>query len=236
MKKTVSSALRKAVRKANVELSRRGLAHFTFGNASAIDRERGLVVIKPSGVAYEALTAEDMVVTDLKGKVLEGKLRASSDLATHIVLYEAFAEIGAVVHTHSPHATAWAQAWRELPCFGTTHADYFDGSVPVTPALDREEIENDYEVNTGKVIVRRFEGIDPLSRPAVLVGGHASFCWGRTVGEAVETASILEEVAMIGSLTVGINSAAQPIPEALRIKHFTRKHGPGAYYGQKKKR
>jgi L-ribulose-5-phosphate 4-epimerase len=218
---------------ANVSLAKRGLARFTFGNASGIDRERGLVVIKPSGVAYEKLSAATLVVTDLEGNVVSGKLRPSSDLPTHLVLYRAFKNIGGVVHTHSPYATAWAQAWREIPCLGTTHADYFDGAVPLTRPLDRAEILANYEESTGKAIVRRFEGLDPLKRPAVLVGGHASFCWGATVADAVETAALLEEIALMAYRTVQINGNVQPIADVLREKHFSRKHGPSAYYGQK---
>jgi L-ribulose-5-phosphate 4-epimerase len=224
--------LRKAVRDANIDLSRRGLARFTFGNASAIDRARGLVVIKPSGVAYKKLRAQTMVVTDLDGKVLEGKLRPSSDLPTHLALYRAFADIGAIVHTHSPYATAWAQAGREIPCLGTTHADYFDGVVPITWALSEADIATDYEANTGKAIVRRFETLDPLKCPAVLVASHASFCWGRTVADAVETAALLEEIATMAFRSVVLNPTVAPIADALRGKHFSRKHGAAAYYGQ----
>lgn len=227
-------ALRNAVCRANVELYKRGLAHFTFGNASGIDRERGLVVIKPSGVAYGKLSAAILVVTDLDGNIVAGKLKPSSDLATHLVLYRAFKEIGGVAHTHSPYATAWAQAWREIPCLGTTHADYFDGAVPITRAMDRAEIVANYEENTGKAIVRRFEGLDPLKRPGVLVGAHAPFAWGRTVADAVEMAAIVEEIATLAYNTVTINPNTQPIPDALREKHFNRKHGAAAYYGQSK--
>lgn len=226
-------ALKKAVVHANVEIAKRGLAQFTFGNASGVDRERGVIVIKPSGVAYAKLTPQMLVVTDLDGNVVKGKLHPSSDLPTHAALYRAFKDIGGIVHTHSRYATAWAQAWREIPCFGTTHADYFDGAVPITRALDRTEIQANYEENTGKSIVRRFEGLDPLRRPAVLVGGHASFCWGRTVPDALDTASILEEIAQIAYFTVGINANTQPIPDVLREKHFNRKHGPDRYYGQR---
>jgi L-ribulose-5-phosphate 4-epimerase len=218
--------------RANVALAARGLAKFTFGNASAIDRERGLVIIKPSGVPYEELTPATLVVTDLKGTVVSGTLRPSSDLPTHLELYAAFSEIGGISHTHSAYATAWAQAGREIPCLGTTHADYFDGAVPITRQLDEAEIAANYERNTGKAIAHRFERQDPLRRPAVLVAGHASFCWGRTVTEAVETAALLEEVALMAYRTVQINAHAQPIPDVLREKHFSRKHGPARYYGQ----
>lgn len=227
-------SLRKEVLEANLELVRRGLVVDTFGNASGVSREKGLVVIKPSGVAYERLRPEDLVVSDLEGNVVEGALRPSSDLPTHVVLYKSFPEIGGVAHTHSRNATAWAQAAREIPCLGTTHADYFRGSIPVTAMLTEREIEAGYEGNTGQVIVRRFAGIDPLSIPAVLVTGHAPFCWGRTATEAAHFAWMLEEVAQMAFATLAINPAAQELPEALRDKHFLRKHGASAYYGQKK--
>src|ERR1051326_6780370 len=229
------ATLRAAVLAANVEIGRRGLAPFTFGNASGIDRARGLVVIKPSGVAYESLSAADLVVTDLSGAIVEGSLRPSSDLPTHLVLYHAFEEIGGIVHTHSHFATVWAQSCREIPCLGTTHADYFHGPIPVTSHLTRDEVDGDYEVNTGRAIERRFAGMDALRMPAVLVAGHASFCWGRDVAAAVETASLLEEVARMAYHTVVLNATAEPIPDSLRDKHFFRKHGTGAYYGQPRK-
>lgn len=225
--------LRQTVLDANRALGALGLAPFTFGNASAIDREQGLVVIKPSGVPYDAMKAEDLVITDLDGKVVEGKLKPSSDLPTHLMLYRDFHAIGGVVHTHSHFATAWAQARREIPCFGTTHADYFHGPVPVTEPLAAREIANDYEANTGRAIVRRFMGVDPLEMPAVLVASHASFCWGRSVTEAVHTAAMLEEVARMAYHTVTLAADAQAIDQALHDKHFLRKHGPDAYYGQK---
>jgi len=224
--------LRESVIDANLEIARRGLAPFTFGNVSGIDRARGLVVIKPSGVAYEALTARDLVVTDLTGVVVEGTLRPSSDLQTHLVLYRAFEAIGGIVHTHSHFATVWAQSGREIPCLGTTHADYFHGAIPLTAPLTADEVGGDYEANTGHAIRRRFVGMDPLRMPAVLVAGHASFCWGRDVGEALETASLLEEVARMAYDTVVLNATAEPIPESLLNRHFFRKHGPAAYYGQ----
>ena len=225
--------LRAEVLEANLELVRRGLVLYTFGNASAVDRAAGLAVIKPSGVPYDRMTAADMVITDLDGKMVEGSLRPSSDLPTHLALYRAFADIGAVVHTHSRHATAWAQAGREIPCFGTTHADYFHGPVPVTPPLTREEVETDYEGNTGHAIVRRFESLDPLAFPGVLVAGHAPFAWGRTAAEAAFHAVVLEEIAAMALETVTINPAAPPIAQHLLDKHYLRKHGPKAYYGQK---
>ena len=226
-------ALRKAVCSANIELSRRGLALFTFGNASAIDRALGLVVIKPSGVPYAKLRPGDLVVTDLDGRVVEGKLRPSSYLATHLEIYRHWPSVGAVVHTHSHFATVWAQAAQEIPCYGTTHADYFNGPVPVTRALSASEIADEYERNTGRVIVERFDG-EPNTMPAVLVPGHASFCWGATVEAAVETASILEEVARMAFHTAVLNPASEPLSMALLHKHFRRKHGPAAYYGQKR--
>ena len=229
------ATLRAAVLAANVEIGRRGLAPFTFGNASGIDRARGLVVIKPSGVAYKSLSAADLVVTDLRGAIVEGSLRPSSDLPTHLVLYHAFKEIGGIVHTHSHFATVWAQSCREIPCLGTTHADYFHGPIPVTSHLTRDEVDGDYEVNTGRAIERRFAGMDALRMPAVLVAGHASFCWGRDVAAAVETASLLEEVARMAYHTVVLNATAEPIPDSLRDKHFFRKHGTAAYYGQLRK-
>lgn len=227
-------ALRAEVLEANLELVRRGLVIYTFGNASGVSREHGLVAIKPSGVPYETMTAADMVITDLQGNVVEGSLRPSSDLATHVALYRAFPAIGGVVHTHSRHATAWAQARREIPCFGTTHADYFHGAIPVTEPLAPEEIETDYEANTGVAIIRRLEGHDPLHSPAILVAGHAPFCWAKTVTEAAHLAVIVEEVAAMAWETVTVNPAAQPISDALLNKHHFRKHGPGAYYGQAK--
>lgn len=225
-------ALRAEVLEANLRLVRQGLVLATFGNASGILREQGLVVIKPSGVAYDVLTAQDLVVTDLQGCIVEGALRPSSDLPTHLALYQAFPGIGGVVHTHSTHATAWAQAYREIPCLGTTHADYFRGPIPVTDPLKPSEIATDYEWNTGRAIVRRFAGIDPVSIPAVLVAGHAPFCWGVTVSEAAHLAVFLEEVARMALMSVALNPAVQPLSDALRDKHFLRKHGAAAYYGQ----
>lgn len=226
-------SLRTAVLEANRALGARGLAPFTFGNASGIDRARGLVVIKPSGVAYDAMRADDLVITDLEGKIVEGALRPSSDLPTHLVLYRAFHAVGGVVHTHSHFATAWAQARREIPCFGTTHADYFHGPIPVTAPLTAHEIAVDYEANTGEAIVRRFRGLDPAVMPAVLVASHASFCWGPTVNSAVHTAEVLEEVARMAYHTLAIEADAEAIDQVLHDKHFLRKHGPDAYYGQR---
>ncbi|MDE3054419.1 MAG: L-ribulose-5-phosphate 4-epimerase AraD [Gemmatimonadota bacterium] len=227
------SALREAVLDANQSLGRLGLAPFTFGNASAIDRAAGLVAIKPSGVPYERMTATDIVITDLDGTVVDGTLKPSSDLPTHLVLYRAFAEIGGIVHTHSHFATVWAQARREIPCLGTTHADYFHGPVPVTADLGAGEIAANYEANTGHAIARRFAAVDPLATPAVLVASHASFCWGRTVPDAVRTAAVLEEVAQMAYHTLTLQANAEAIDAALHAKHFLRKHGPDAYYGQR---
>jgi L-ribulose-5-phosphate 4-epimerase len=225
-------SLREQVLEANLEVVRRGLVLYTFGNASGIDRERGLVVIKPSGVPYATMNASDLVVFDLDGKAVEGTLRPSSDLATHLVLYRAFPKIGGVVHTHSRAATAWAQAGRQIPCFGTTHADTFFGPVPITERLTEAEVRDAYEENTGHAIVRRFEGLDPLAVPGVLVAGHAPFAWGSTAQEAAHTAVILEEVAELAWRTVVLDVAALGLDQYVLDKHFHRKHGPGATYGQ----
>ncbi len=225
--------LRTEVYEANLELVRRGLVIYTFGNASGVSREHGLIVIKPSGVPYETMRPEDMVITDLEGRVVEGLLRPSSDLATHAALYRAFPSIGGVVHTHSRHATAWAQARREIPCLGTTHADYFCGAVPVTGALTPEEIDSEYEANTGLALVRLLGDREPLGCPAALVAGHAPFCWGKSVSDAVHTAVIVEELAAMAWQTLTINPKASPLETALRDKHYFRKHGPNASYGQK---
>ncbi|HEY3838327.1 MAG TPA: L-ribulose-5-phosphate 4-epimerase [Bryobacteraceae bacterium] len=225
--------LKEQVLEANLEIVRRGLVLYTFGNASGIDRESGCVVIKPSGVPYESMAAADFVVTDLDGTILEGKLRPSSDLATHLALYRAFPQIGGVVHTHSRAATVWAQAGREIPCLGTTHADYFYGRIPVAGPLTAEEIRGEYELNTGLAIVRRFEGMNPLSMPAVLVAGHAPFAWGKDAAGAAYNAVVLEEVAELAWRTITLDPEAAPISQNLLDKHFLRKHGPDAYYGQK---
>ena len=229
----ILESLRAEVCEANLEVVRRGLVLYTFGNASGISRGEGLVVIKPSGVAYDTLRPADLVITDLDGRIVEGNLKPSSDLPTHLALYRAFQTIGGVVHTHSRYATAWAQAGREIPCLGTTHADYFHGPVPVTEVMRPDEIESDYEWNTGAVILRRFEGLDPMAKPGVLVAGHAPFAWGRTPAEAAHNAVALEEIACLAYHALTINPAASAISDALRDKHFLRKHGPNAYYGQK---
>jgi L-ribulose-5-phosphate 4-epimerase len=230
----ILKTLREEVLEANLELVRRGLVLYTFGNASGMAREEGLVVIKPSGVPYENMRPDDLVVTDLDGKIVQGSLRPSSDLPTHLVLYRAFREIGAIAHTHSRAATAWAQAKREIPCFGTTQADYFHGPVPVTKSLSPAQIRKDYEANTGHAIVRRFAKLDPLRAPAVLVAGHAPFCWGKTAADAAHIAVIVEEIAVMAFQTLAANPKARPISQHLHDKHFLRKHGRGAYYGQNK--
>lgn len=224
--------LREEVLEANLEIVRRGLVLYTFGNVSGIDRERGLVVIKPSGVPYERMTPRDLVVVSLDGSRVEGELRPSSDLATHLVLYRSFAVIGGVVHTHSRYATAWAQARREIPCVGTTHADYFHGDVPVTDPMTDEEIAAGYEHNTGLVIVRRFEGLNPAAIPAVLVANHGPFAWGKSAADAAHNAVVLEEIAHVTAQSLALGGPF-PISKALHDKHFLRKHGPSAYYGQK---
>jgi L-ribulose-5-phosphate 4-epimerase len=237
-------ALRSAVLEANLELVRRGLILYTFGNASGMDRESGLVAIKPSGVPYEDLKPGDLVLTDLDGKLVEGSLRPSTDLATHLLLYRAFPAIGGVVHTHSEFATAWAQAGREIPAYGTTHADYFYGPVPVTEELTADEVGGDYVLNTGHAIVRRFEGaaapgansgatpIDPLAVPAVLVAGHAPFCWGATPADAAHNAVVLEAVARMAYYTATLNASCTGVAQHLLDRHYFRKHGAGKTYGQ----
>jgi len=226
-------ALREEVLEANLELVRQGLVIYTFGNASGISRQEGLVVIKPSGVSYKSMKPDDLVVTDLEGNHVEGKYRPSSDLPTHLVLYRAFASIAGIVHTHSSYATAWAQAKRKIPCLGTTHADFFHGPIPVTEPLKPSEIEKDYEENTGQVIVRCFAGLDPEQISAVLVSSHGPFCWGSTAYDAAHTAVIVEELARLAFLSLSLNPDLPQIAQNLLDKHFSRKHGPGAYYGQK---
>jgi L-ribulose-5-phosphate 4-epimerase len=225
-------SLREEVLEANLELVRRGLVLYTFGNVSGFAREQGLVAIKPSGVPYEELVPESIVITDLEGNVVDGCFRPSSDLATHIEIFKAFPGVGGVAHTHSPSATAWAQAKKPIPCFGTTHADYFHGPVPVTECLTPDEIAGDYEKNTGRVICRLFEKVDPSAVPAVLVAGHAPFCWGGSASAAAHNAVILEYVARMALDTLALAANAEPISRELHDKHYLRKHGKNAYYGQ----
>ncbi|HUB29606.1 MAG TPA: L-ribulose-5-phosphate 4-epimerase AraD [Terracidiphilus sp.] len=230
-------SLRQQVLRANLEIARRGLAPHTFGNASGVDRsgKTPMVVIKPSGVDYARMTASDLVVTDLEGRIIDGVLRPSSDLDTHTLLYREFPQIGGVVHTHSEFATSWAQARRPIPCLGTTHADYFHGPVPVTDPLTAEEVSGGYVRNTGAVIVRLFRaaGLDPIATPGVLVAGHAPFAWGKDVSEAVEHADVLEYVARLAFRTILLNDSAGPIPAHVSQHHYLRKHGPNATYGQR---
>ena len=228
--------LRRAVLEANLELVRSGLVLFTFGNASGISRKDSLVVIKPSGVPYKRMKPSDLVVTDLDGKVVEGKHRPSSDLPTHLVLYRAFPNIGGVSHTHSEYATAWAQARRPIPCFGTTHADSFHGPVPITEELKDSEIASNYEENSGHAIVRTFRDVDYSAIPAVLVANHGPFAWGPDALASAHNAAILESVARMAYFALGINPQARAIGRSLHDKHFLRKHGKDAYYGQPKEK
>lgn len=227
--------LKQKVYEANMDLPRYGLVTFTWGNVSAIDRESGLFVIKPSGVEYERLEPGDMVVMDLNGNKVEGRYNPSSDTATHLELYKAFPEIGGVVHTHSSYATSWAQAGRDIPCYGTTHADYIYGAVPCVRCLTREEIEDAYEENTGHLIVSEFRRLnkDPMAVPAVLCKNHGPFAWGKDAKDAVHNAVVLEEVAKMAYRAETINPRIQPAPQELQDKHYYRKHGANAYYGQK---
>jgi len=234
LSKSSLKQLREDVLDANLELVRRGLVLYTFGNASGIDREKGLVVIKPSGVPYNKMKPEHLVVSDLSGRIVEGKLRPSSDLPTHLVLYKAFSDIGGVVHTHSEYATAWAQARREIPCFGTTHADYFHGPVPVTDSMPEDEIAGEYEKNTGDAIIRRFRNGVAASTPGVLVANHGPFTWGPDVKTAAHNAAVLESIARMAFFTITINAEASAIGKPLHDRHYLRKHGSQAYYGQTK--
>ena len=226
--------LKEKVYRANMELVAHGLVIFTWGNVSGIDREKGLVVIKPSGVDYDTMKASDMVVIDLAtGKVVEGDLRPSSDTPTHLELYRSFPEIGGVVHTHSTYATAWAQAGKDIPNIGTTHADYFHDASPCTADMTAGEVGGDYELETGRVIVKRFEGLNPIHTPGVLVKNHGPFSWGKTPAEAVHNAVVMEQVAKMAFIAYGVNPSLT-MNQLLIEKHFNRKHGPNAYYGQKK--
>ena len=224
--------LKSQVYQANMELPRRGLVTYTWGNVSGIDRSLGLFVIKPSGVDYELLKPEDMVVINLEGEKIEGKYKPSSDTATHLELYKAFPSIGGVVHTHSPWATSWAQAGRCIPCYGTTHADYFYGEIPCARSLTPAEIENDYEKNTGLVIIETFQGKEPLHIPGVLCTNHGPFTWGKDAATAVHNAVVLEEVAKMAYQSEMLRKDLKPAPTELQDKHFLRKHGPKATYGQ----
>ena len=231
---TVLEKLKEKVCAANLALARARLAVLTWGNASEIDRARGLVAIKPSGVPYDGMKPSDMVVVDLDGKVVEGRYRPSSDTPTHLVLYRAFPQIGGVVHTHSPHATAWAQAGRPIPNIGTTHADTFHDDVPVTDEIPSDRIRDAYEEATGDTIVETLLrlGVDPVATPAALAVHHGPFTWGRDAADAVEHAIVLEEVAKIAALSAALNPAIRMNPDLIE-KHYSRKHGPKAYYGQK---
>ena len=234
MEERMLEELKKQVYEANMELPKRGLVTFTWGNVSGIDREKGLFVIKPSGVEYEDLTPEDMVVVDLEGNVVEGKYKPSSDTATHLELYKKYDQIGGVVHTHSTYAVAWAQVRQDIPCYGTTHADYFYGAVPCTRELAQEEIDAGYEAYTGRIIVETFQErqIDPTNVPAVLCANHGPFAWGENPAQAVCHAAVLEAVAQMALLTRLLDRDVQPAPQRLQDKHYLRKHGPDAYYGQ----
>ncbi len=224
--------LKRKVFKANIDLVKHNLVLFTWGNVSAIDRKHNLMVIKPSGVSYDTMTPDDMVVVDLDGRVIEGNLRPSSDTPTHLVLYKAFPSIGGVVHTHSTYATAWAQAGKDLPNIGTTHADYFHDAVPCTEDMARKEVEGDYELETGNVIVKRFKDINPVHTPGVLVKNHGPFTWGKDADEAVYHAVVLEEVAKMATRAELINPKIGECPQEVQDKHYYRKHGANAYYGQ----
>ncbi len=229
--------LKQQVYEANMELPRRGLITYTWGNVSAVDRAAGCMVIKPSGVDYEELSPEDMVVVNLDGEQVEGRYRPSSDTATHLELYRAYDKIGGIVHTHSPEAVAWAQAGRDIPLYGTTHADYFLGEIPCARNLTPQEIQDAYEKNTGAVIIETFRtrGINPMYTPAVLCKNHGPFAWGKDAAEAVHNAVVLEEVAKMARLTEAIAPNVKPAPDSIKEKHFYRKHGENAYYGQEVK-
>ena len=228
-------ALREAVYRANMELPERGLVVCTWGNVSGIDRKSGLMVIKPSGVEYKDLTPEKMVVVDMENKVVEGDLNPSSDTKTHVELYKAFPSLGGIVHTHSPHAVGWAQAGRDIPSYGTTHADYFYGPVPCARSLTAAEVDEDYERNTGKVIIETFKerNLDPVAVPGVICRNHGPFTWGKDAAQAVYHAVVMEEVARMALYTVLIDPKTPPTPQHVQDKHYLRKHGPNAYYGQK---
>jgi L-ribulose-5-phosphate 4-epimerase len=227
--------LKEKVWRANLDLVKHNLVTLTWGNVSAYDQNEGIVAIKPSGVSYEEIMPDDIVIVDLEGQIIEGALTPSSDTPTHLELYKAFEGISAVAHTHSEYATVFSQANKKIPCLGTTHADYFNGSVPVTRLIQKKEVDTDYEVNTGKVIIERFSDLDPHEMPAVLVAGHGPFTWGRTPEEAVKNSVVLEKVAKMAWGTLLLNQKCDEIPEYLLQKHHRRRHGPDAYYGQKKR-
>jgi L-ribulose-5-phosphate 4-epimerase len=232
-RKLMIEDLKEDVFQANLDLVKYNLVTLTWGNVSGILREKGLIIIKPSGVDYDEMKKDDMVVLDMEARVVEGKLQPSSDTPTHIELYKAFPDIGGITHSHSEYATMFAQACYEIPCFGTTHADHFYGPVPVTRFLTKEEVENDYELNTGKLIVERFKNLDPVSTPGVLIAGHGPFTWGKDALDSVKNNLVLERVAAMAIGTLQLDVKLSPIPDYIRDKHYKRKHGPDAYYGQK---
>ncbi len=226
--------LKEKVFRANLDLVKHGLVIFTWGNVSGIDRESGLVVIKPSGVDYDTMTVDDMVVVDLDGNIVEGSLKPSSDTPTHLAIYRAWPEVGGVVHTHSTYATAWAQAGKDIPNIGTTHADYFHHEIPCTVDMTEAEVKGQYELETGNVIIKRFKGMNPMHTPGVLVKNHGPFSWGKDAHDAVHNAVVMEQVAKMAFIAYGVNPALTMNPLLIE-KHYNRKHGPGAYYGQSKK-
>lgn len=230
----MTDTLRQQIFEANMTLPRHGLVTYTWGNVSALDRARRLMIIKPSGVTYETMRADDMVVVDMQGNVVEGDYRPSSDTPTHLELYRRYPQIGGIVHTHSTHATAWAQAGLSIPALGTTHADYFFGDIPCTRPLTRQEVESEYEKNTGIVIAQALGDSDPLHMPGIVVCQHGPFCWGKDAAEAVHNAVVMEEVARMAWIARALNPNLRPIDGYLMDKHFSRKHGPDAYYGQRR--
>ncbi|MHB8579783.1 MAG: L-ribulose-5-phosphate 4-epimerase [Ignavibacteriaceae bacterium] len=226
--------LKKAVLESNLDLVKYKLVTLTWGNVSGIDRDKNLIVIKPSGIDYNKLTLEDMVVLDLNGNIIEGKKMPSSDTATHIEIYKAFPDVAGITHSHSEYATIFAQACKEIPCFGTTHADHFFGPVPITRFLTEDEVNSGYELNTGKLIVERFKDLDPIATPGVLVAGHAPFTWGKNPGESLKNNLVLERIAKMALYSLQLNNQLESLPSFILKKHYMRKHGPDAYYGQTK--